>query len=143
MTVGIQLFTTQEYRPKLLCRDRYSSTCYAFATKPSPVPSDFMVSVTFSLQNPYRCLWENDIRYLWKNDIKSTVAGIYALRQLQFKRFGRLDLKALLALDCCSTAIGSDCDRCDSFGSRNATTGTLTHLSSIEIRHSHCHCEKR
>ena len=65
-----------------------------------------MVPVTFPLQNSYR--------YPRENDIKSTVAGIYALRQLQFKRSGRLDLKAVLALDCCSIAIGSDSDRCDS-----------------------------
>ena len=61
-----------------------------------------MVPVTFPLQNRYR--------YPWENDIKSTVAGIYALRQLQFKRSGRLDLKAVLALDCCSIVIGSDSD---------------------------------
>ena len=32
---------------------------------------------------------------------RSTVAGIYDLRRLQFKRCGRLGLKAVLALDCC------------------------------------------
>ena len=75
--------------------------------------SNFMVPVTFPLQNCYRWSWENDRT--------STVAGIYALRQLQFKRSGRLDLKAVLALDCCSTAIGSDCDRCDSFSLKTGT----------------------
>ena len=77
------------------------------------MPFNIMVPVTFLLQNRYR--------YLWGNDIKSTVAGIYALRQLQFKRSGRLDLKAVLALDCCSTAFGSDCDRCDSFSLKTGT----------------------
>ena len=32
----------------------------------------------------------------------STVAGIYGLRQLQCMCSGRLDLKAVLALGCCS-----------------------------------------
>ena len=72
-----------------------------------------MVPVTFPLQNRYR--WSRE------NVRTSTVAGIYALRQLQFKRFGRLDLKALLALDCCSFGIGIGDDRCDSF---NLKTGT-------------------
>jgi len=77
------------------------------------MPFNIMVPVTFPLQNRYR--------YPWENDIKSTVAGIYALRQLQFKRSGRLDLKAVLALDCCSFGIGIGDDRCDSF---NLKTGT-------------------
>ena len=42
------------------------------------------------------------LQVAWEGHWTSTVAGIYALRQLQFKRSGRLDLKAVLALDCCS-----------------------------------------
>ena len=72
-----------------------------------------MVPVTFPLQNRYR--WSRE------NDRTTTVAGIYALRQLQFKHSERLDLKALLALDCCSFGIGIGDDRCDSF---NLKTGT-------------------
>ena len=33
--------------------------------------------------------------------IRSTVAGKYGIRRLQVKRCGRLDLGAVLALDCC------------------------------------------
>ena len=61
------------------------------------------------------------LQVAWEGHWTSTVAGIYGLRQLQFKRSGRLDLKAVLALDCCSTAIGSDCDRCDSFSLKTGT----------------------
>ena len=74
---------------------RLNGTCNVFIVKPLQVPLG--------------------------KDIKSTVAGIYALRQLQFKRSGRLDLKAVLALDCCSFGIGIGDDRCDSF---NLKTGT-------------------
>ena len=98
-----------------------SSTCYAFAAKPFQIPFNIMVPVTFPLQNRYR--WSRE------NDRTSTVAGIYVLRQLQFKRSGRLDLKAVLALDCCSTAIGSDSDRCDCF---NLKTGTPVIRNSLK-----------
>jgi len=95
-----------------------------------------MVPVTFPLQNRYR--------YLWGNDIKSTVAGIYALRQLQFKRSGRLDLKAVLALDCCSIVVGSDCDRCDSFSLKSGTPVIRNSLKRLSIpvcqfRAKRCH----
>lgn len=40
---------TQEYKAKLLRRDTDSFTCYAFAAKPSQIPYNFMVPVTFSL----------------------------------------------------------------------------------------------
>ena len=84
-----------------------------------------MVPVTFPLQNRYR--WSRE------NDRTSTVAGIYALRQLQFKRSGRLDLKAVLALDCCSIVIGSDSDRCDSFILKTGTPVIQNSLKRLSI----------
>ena len=51
-----------------------------------------------SARNIKRNFWKNTSR-----DIIDTViiAGIYDLRRLQIKRCGRLDPRAVLALDCC------------------------------------------
>ena len=39
--------------------------------------------------------------YLKESCVKCTGGGIYTLHRLQIKRSGRLDQKAVLALDCC------------------------------------------
>ena len=51
-----------------------------------------------SARNIERNFWMNISRDIIET---VTVAGIYDLRRLQIKRYGRLGLRAVLALDCC------------------------------------------
>ena len=48
--------------------------------------------------NDFEIPWHEFFRRYWWG---GTAAGIYELRRLQIKRCGRLDQRAVLALDCC------------------------------------------